>query len=394
MGNGVSLRDEIETALRGWNRYEIARGAPPVVDFDCYPESAGEVVPAASRLAVRDRLVELKTAADADDGPRPLANRLGAALAYLDALLGVRMPITDYIHVTQGCAAHGWTEDYVASLRETAMAHLAGLGVSWGPRTVDELTAVEKPVDAADAADVIQKYASELESDVRQLTASDAPFDLTIEHVDLDVYWSYWLDGMGKKVRMRINARHASFTEVQARQFALHEILGHGLQCATYAKQCRTSDVPWVRITSVHAQQQVLLEGLAQALPLFVRPDDQPLVARVRLAHYLELVRAKLHLAVNNGASIPECVMLATEHVPFWRPAGIGDALSDRGADPLLRSYLWAYPAGIDWFVSLADNASADRGQAIVRATYRSPFTPDELADLWQAGPTIGGNAA
>ena len=72
---------------------------------------------------------------------------------------------------------------------------------------------------------------------------------------------------------MRINARNASFTEVQARQFALHEVLGHGLQCASYAQQCREQDVPWVRLTSVHAQQQVLLEGLAQALPLFVRPS-------------------------------------------------------------------------------------------------------------------------
>lgn len=98
---------------------------------------------------------------------------------------------------------------------------------------------------------------------------------------------------------------------------------------------------------------------------LFVRPDDKPLAARVRLAHYLELVRAQLHLAVNNGASIPDCVALATEHVPFWRPAEIGDALSDRGTDPLLRSYLWAYPAGIDWFVALADDATADLAQTI-----------------------------
>jgi len=193
---------------------------------------------------------------------------------------------------------------------------------------------------------------------------------------------------------MRINARHASFTDVQARQFALHEILGHGLQCATYAQVCNKSDVPWVRLTSVHAQQQVLLEALAQALPLFVLPNDRQLVARVRLAHYLELVRAKLHLAVNGGASIPDCVTVAKHHVPFWRTEGIGDALTDRGADPLLRSYLWSYPAGIDWFVALADNAHSDLTQNIVRAAYRAPLTPDELAALWPAGPRIGGNAA
>jgi hypothetical protein len=50
----------------------------------------------------------------------------------------------------------------------------------------------------------------------------------------------------------------------------------------------------------------------------------------------------------------------------------IADALSDRGADPLLRSYLWAYPAGIDWFVNLAD-ANAMAAASILQAAYRSP---------------------
>ena len=137
----------------------------------------------------------------------------------------------------------------------------------------------------------------------------------------------------------------------------------------------------------------MLLEGLAQALPLFVRPTDQPLIARVRLAHYLELVRGKLHIAVNAGTPIPECVALAQKHVPFWGTAQIGDMLTDRSVDPLLRSYLWAYPAGIDWFVRLADSATAETSAAIVQAAYGAPLTPDELVQLWPDGPTIGAEA-
>jgi hypothetical protein len=188
--------------------------------------------------------------------------------------------------------------------------------------------------------DAIQKYAHELEPDVRRIVGSDAPFNLSVEHVDLDAYWAYWLDGVGANVRLRINSRRASFTEVQARQFALHEVLGHGLQCASYAQNCQRLDVQWVRTTSVHAQQQVLLEGLAQALPLFARPNDQPLIARVRLAHYIELVRAKLHLAINDGDSISDCLTLAKTRAPFWLEDSIGDMLADRGVSPLLRTYL------------------------------------------------------
>lgn len=388
----MTLRDRVETILRSWNQYEIARGAPPVVDFDCHPQGSAEVVAATSRIEARTRLEELRTEAVDAGGSGHLLDRIHATLAYLDAVLGAREPIADYIQTTQGCAATGWSDDYIEDVRTVAVSALERLGIGWGPDTAKALTATENPVDSADAADVIQKYASELEADVRRITDSQAPFHLSVEHVDLDAYWAYWLDGAGHNVRMRINARNASFTEVQARQFALHEVLGHGLQCASYAQQCQDHDVPWVRLTAVHAQQQVLLEGLAQALPLFVRPADQPLIARVRLAHYTELVRAQLHLAVNTGTPLSDCVAFARASAPFWSDEGIGNMLADRSVNPLLRSYLWSYPAGIDWFVRLADDPPTTTSTAVIQAAYRTPLTPADLAQLWPNGPTIGGN--
>jgi hypothetical protein len=391
MGARVTLRDLTEAVLRSWNRYEVARGAPPVVDFDCHPSSADDVT-ATDRIAVRGQLHDLLVEADARPECAHIADRLGSALAYLDALLGARQPLDDYVQATQGCPVVGWTDDYVDGVRTTAVEALAGLGVTWGSDSAEALKQVEKPVDPSDAADVIQKYASDLEDDVRRLADTDAPFSLSVEHVDLDVYWAYWLDGAGSDVRMRINSRNASFTEVQARQFALHEVLGHGLQCASLAQECQRDDVPWVRITSVHAQQQVLFEGLAQALPLFVQPTDQLLTARVRLAHYVELVRAQLHIAINDGTPIADCIAFAKSHVPFWSDRAIADMLSDRGADPLLRSYLWSYPAGIDWFVRLADTAPRSDATAIIRAAYRTPLTPHQLTQMWPKGPAIGGS--
>jgi len=391
MGARVTLRDQVETVLRSWNDHEIDRGAPPVVDYDCHPQSAAGVKPASSRVAVRRELARLRVEAPTD-APAAVVDRISASLAYLDALLGARVPLADYIRTTQGCGAAGWSDEYIESARVRAVAALGQLGVPWDGETARALGDTEGAVPAADAADVIQEYARELERDVRRFTDADAPFRVTVEHVDLDVYWAYWLDGAGADVRLRINGRNAMFTEVQARQFALHELLGHGLQCASYAEECRTHDVPWVRMTSVHAQQQVLLEGLAQAMPLFLRPDDEPLIARVRLAHYVELVRSKLHLAVNTSTSIPECIDLARSLVPFWSDAQIGSMLTDRGADPLLRSYLWSYPAGLDWFVRLADEAPHETAREVFRAAYRSPLAPTALAGLWPEGPTVGGD--
>jgi hypothetical protein len=54
----MCLRDEVEKALRAWDRYEAGRGGRPVIDYDCYP-SDNEVEPAGSRLAVLYELERL-----------------------------------------------------------------------------------------------------------------------------------------------------------------------------------------------------------------------------------------------------------------------------------------------------------------------------------------------
>ncbi len=53
------------------------------------------------------------------------------------------------------------------------------------------------------------------------------------------------------------------------------------------------------------------------------------------------LPRAELHIAINSGVTIEECVAHARSRVPFWTDSTMADVLADRGANPLLRSYLW-----------------------------------------------------
>jgi hypothetical protein len=385
----VNLRDDVEDALLAWDRHERDHGHPAVVDFDCRAEPGPDPSPAASRLAVLDRLTELHTVAvEADDAH--VWSRVEADLAYLAALLGHRAPLAEYVRATQGCSAAGWPAGWIEERGELAREHLRAAGVAWGPDTDNELAEVEGSIQVDEAGDAIRAAADELEPAVRAATGTAAVFEMAVETVDVDAYWSYWLDGAGRRARLRINARTAAFTAVRARQFALHEVLGHALQSASFTAAAAEGDVPWVRLLSVHAPQQVLLEGLAQALPLFVAPADETLVRRVRLDHYLQLVRAELHLSLAAGQPPAACAELARRRVPFWTDANISAALHDRGNDPQLRSYLWSYPAGIDWFVALADSESP-AAREVLHAAYRSPLTPDQLAALWPAGPPIGG---
>ncbi|MFC9973470.1 hypothetical protein ACFVH6_21510 [Spirillospora sp. NPDC127200] len=380
----TSLRDQVEGVLRAWDAYEVGRGCAPVVDFDCFPDG-GEVAPASDRLSVYRRLGELRGQADGD-----LAVRLDADLAYLGALLGERPPLDAYVRATQGCGARGWSREYLAERREVAEVALGGVGVAWGAGANEELRRVEGRLDIADAPSAICDAVVELEPLVRTIAETGAPYRLSIENVELEAYWSFWLDGAGSDVRLRLNLPNVDFTRVGARQFALHEVLGHGLQSASFS--ARAAGAPWVRLLSVHAPQQVMLEGLAQALPLMVLPGDKVLAARTRLDHYVQLVRAQAHVDINAGVPVVECADFMRKAVPWWDDARIAAQLADRGADPLLRSYLWAYPAGIDWFVALAEAGDAVV-RRVIKAAYRDPLTPEDLMRLWPEGPVVGGDA-
>ncbi|MFY1637415.1 hypothetical protein ACN27F_29795 [Solwaraspora sp. WMMB335] len=399
-----SVRDRIETVLLAWDGYERRRGTAPVVDYDCRPASGGDPAPAggsasgghqppgpaASRYAVLDELTALAADPGCADDVR-LRARVDADATYLRAMLGERLPLADYVRRTQGCGTAGWPDDHVAEVGARARASLADLGVGWGERTLTDLAAGEGVLRRQDAPDAIRQAVTDLEPLVRVATGTDAPYELTIEDVAVDAYWSYWLDGAGPRARLRLNLRAAEFTEVQARVFALHEVLGHALQSASWHARWSSADDGAVRLLAVHTDAQVLLEGLAQALPLFVIGDDAEAVARVRLAHYTQLVRAGLHVAINDGVPVADCVAWARARVPIWTGEDIGNALTDRGVDPHLRSYLWAYPAGIDWFVALADTGGPDAVARVLRAAYRGPLSPDDLAACWPAGPRIGG---
>jgi len=423
----VKLRDEVETVLRSWHAYEVARGGDGIIDYDCYPAS-GPVPAAADRLEVLDRLTELaveaesqlqsalatrsesepgsdqsgadqsdssQTASAAQEAGEPevaqVVARIQADLAYLRALLGERLPLADYVEQTQGCRAIGWSDDYLARRRDVARQSLAKIGVQWGDDTALAMREAEEPLLPSEAAETISSVAAALEPHVRSLADTAAPYALTVETVDIDAYWAYWLDGSGTRARLRLNLRQLRFTRVRAQQFALHEVLGLALQSASFAHRAASEEVPWVRIMSMHAPQQVLLEGVSQALPLFVAPGAEVLTARVRLDHYLQMVRARLHLAINAGVPVQRCAAVARALVPFWNGGEISDALADRSAKPLLRSYLWAFPAGMDWFVNLAEHDDPEVIQRVMRAAYREPLTPTGLAALWPDGPSIGG---
>lgn len=385
------LRSSYLMVIRQWHSYEVSHNGSAIIDYDCLPSDSEENEEALDRIGVYQRLNRLKSEANMEQD-LALVERLTADLAYLEALLGSQQSLEDYISCTQGCAAAGWAPDYVVARGEVAKKLLEDRGVSWGPRTLDELERLEGRLAPEDAAQTVRALAEDLESRLRQYSGAQAKPSIEVETVDVNEYWAYWLDGQSQKVRLKLNLRKAAFTTVRARLFAVHELLGHAIQYANISLAPGVGNAKWLPIFSVHATNQILFEGLAQALPLFITPEDQELAVRVRLDHYTQLVRAELHVAINRGSNIASCVEHAHQRVPWWTDEEIGDLLTDRSvSSPLLRSYLWAYPAGCDWFINLADEAPSEVAQEVIRAAYITPFSPAELEEKWRTGPPIGG---
>jgi len=273
-----------------------------------------------------------------------------------------------------------------------AQEALASLDIGWDASTWERLRELEGAVSAAEAGPLVREYAEAFEPTVRKLTGATAEFRLSVETVEEDAYWSYWLDGAGRDARLRINLKNASLTRGDAYRFALHEVLGHALQYASLAEQAEHHPVDWPRLLSIHCPQQVMFEGLAQVLPLIASPDDELVRARTRLDHYLQLVRAELHVMVNRGDSALTCLEHAATRVPFWTRQAVGNELVDRSRNPQLRSYLWAYPAGLDWFVRLYEAPSTVLSE-VLRDAYQRPLSPRELTEFWPGGPVLGGDA-
>lgn len=381
-------RNDTENAVRRWDALERSHGEAPVIDFDCAPPT-DPPRPFPNRFAALDELSRLRS--DTDPQHSPLWSQLDAHIAYLRALIGEQLPFDQYILTTQGCAARGWTSDYVEYRAQMAKDALASLEVSWGSNTWVTVRGLSEQLPAVDIGPAIAEYTSKYEHAVRRLVDTDAKFNLAIEEVDVDAYWSYWLDGAGHDARLRINKRNASFSRLDAYRFALHEVLGHALQYSSLTTRAESDTVEWPRLLAVHCPHQVLFEGLAQVLPWLVSPDDEIVTARTRLDHFTNLVRARIHIMLNTGAAAADCRDIARSQVPWWTDEEIAREFYDRSRNPQFRSYLWSYPAGIDWFVKLVEAGGTTLAE-VLREAYKRPLTPTELHELWPTGPVIGGN--
>lgn len=367
--------------LLAWDGLTRAAGGPQIVDFDL-----SGVTPS---LEVSDEL-EVLAALEALAGDAPaddfLGRRLAGHIAYLRHKLGEQTALAKYCFDTQGFRAAEFPEAELAYRRELATESLSRFGTAIRPELLEDLQRVDPAVEVESVPRAIRAAVEEMRPTLEAVLGRTLQFDYDVELVEERAYWVYWADSSCGRFRLRFNRWHDSaLTQSRIRQFAAHEVLGHFGQIHSYARRVAAGELPATfGVTTLHTLEQFALEGTAQTLPLWLwepRDIEELLLARVRLAHYMELVRHNAHIMINSGQRIEQCVGYVAERLPHLEIDKVLVDLVGRARNPSLRSYQLAYGVSFDAMVRATEALPARRRASVVRRLYAEPLPYPEFAE-------------
>ncbi len=373
---------ELCRLLVGWDNLEQRNGARAVIDFNVSGVLSGQHFD--HRYDVLRALIELK---DACEECSLAFERVAAHEAYLRALMGQQLPFGDYIRATQGVVPSLFDESYLDVVRADAEQQLVEIGVNPREPVHPQLDELDPPLPLVAAEKSFHTFLDNHLHGLETLINEDLSFDLTIIPVEVDEYWSYWVDGTASRFRLRLNQRKASFSLTECLQFTFHELIAHcGQMHAWSGRISEGALAAYFGITTVHTPEQFMLEGLAQTLPLLIRSEvltaNPILQARMTLMRYELLIRNNLHYMINRFAPIEECLAYYEQRSFRRKTLDLLNDLVSRSVDVLYRSYQYVYPVSCEFFWDAAEGLTPDACAQLVRSCFREPHTAEDLRSL------------
>lgn len=372
--------DSYAATLLAWD--EVSPDA--IVDFD-----VTDVAPARPPFGSEHDALAALDKLRAEHAPDSwVGRRLAGHIAYGRNKLGLeRADLPAYIAATQAVPTELFHEADVDERRALAEAALARLGIAVGPRLEHELEAADDVIGIDDLPDAFSAADAALRPELEDALGHPLELDYETGFTRDDGWWTYWADTVEGRFRLRFNRRRrASLTATEVLQFTAHEVLGHFGQVHAYAQRIAAGELPRsFGITTVHTLEQFSFEGVAQTLPLWLRPPEEisdPLLARIRLAHLAALVEHNSHLMVNAGEPIDRCAVYVRERLPWYQPGRIAIDLDARANDPLDRSYRFVYPTAIDTMLRATERLDATGRRNMLRRLYERPMSYCEFVQI------------
>jgi hypothetical protein len=375
----MSVQEQLIEVLLAWDRFERENHSQAIIDFNLLGQSAGSARHYDNRLDILQDLEQLAGKSNSDK----LQKRLTAHTTFLRALMGQKFDFETYVNRTQGVPKVFYSDEKLHASAEQARKALDELNIKFDKDLFEALRKLERAIPMSDIADHFRATFDQHKPALEKLLERKIDFPLKIEIVDVDAYWSCWVDTQDDVFRLRINSKSGDFTESKALRMVYHELLAHCCQMAIWKEQIANSEMDRIwGLTTVHSPEQFLFEGLAQALPLFLR-NEQPtspiLNARMQLSHFESLVDNNLHVMINDGTTVEECLDYAKQHIPWSKCDDILTDLSSRSNHILFRSYQYVYPCSFDFFWDLAEKLSAEQKKRFLSKCYKDILFYDNL---------------
>jgi hypothetical protein len=351
-----------------------------ILDFDLLEGLVTSPTPAGDETAEKLLIRGRELIASAGDEPL-IAKKLDGHLAVLEALLGQVSALEPHLQRTQAIDLRRISSSSIEKLRHRAEVAAETCGVS-----LNHLAIADNPFDepmVTDRAEIQTQFAQRFEvfrAQIEQLIGRPLEFEIEISFVDIDQYWRFWVDGVGTRFRLRFNRFKDGFTPSQIDQFVLHELVAHCGQATGWRHQIASGTLnPIHGLTAIHTWEQSHLEGLAQAIPLFLHDNiSDELRARVLKDALRQALLNNAYIAAEDGQS-PEAVFAACHEVlPIKKPLRFFKSLGDQKRHAQLRSYMFAYPDGVLALIDRLDNDTSEPNEFLKRS-FERPFLPSEL---------------
>jgi hypothetical protein len=100
--------------------------------------------------------------------------------------------------------------------RHAAEAQLAELGISRDKPIDDQLDALDPPLAFDNMEQTFRSMLDDHRHSLEAIIDEPVAFELAIVGIEVDDYWSYWVDGTGRQFRLRLNRERASFSRSEA----------------------------------------------------------------------------------------------------------------------------------------------------------------------------------
>ena len=391
----LELSTEMVQIYRGWDALERGHHGPEIIDFDM--ASVGGSISYGCRREVLEALTGLHGKLDAANGGEEefLRARLGGSIAYLRVLMGQQIDFPSYLRSTLGVDPEPFSSEEMENARRAAAEALAPFNLDL---RIEDRERFDSQFLVNDPNTIRKGIVGAKDLWLKRLSETGIPVPqqllLSVQFTEVDAYWSNWINGTALKgITLSINL-HARKKYDRGRPLVLclHEVCGHAVQMSLWREMIARGELNQAcGVTTVHAPEAFVAEGLAQTVPDLLS-DDWTFPPEFKLSralsYYNLAVLHNAHLMIYRGLPVEQILDYASDCLPLSDPSTLEYEIRDRALNPLFRSYELSYAIAERTIRGLIRGLPVASKRQLFLEMYTRPLTPGQLR---KAGERIRG---